>query len=377
MLRLLRLFGLIKKEFIHFYRDPVSMCLILYHFTACIVLCTYSFRFEVDTLPIAIYDSDQSQFSREIINKFLFSEYFTLHSYVSSYEKINDLMDSGAIKAAVIIPSNFTRYLKSDEPAIIQYACDASDANMAGQGVGYAKRIVADYSKNILMERLNKQGVVVNVMPGIDSRMRTFYSQEMDSVYFLVILHIVVAGLIGGLVLSSTAVVREKERGTIDQLMVTPARAFEFILAKAVAPLVIGLIATVFSFLVAVWFKVPIKGNVFTFFAFMGFFLIGNIGIGILVGSICANMLQAILLSYMIWFPGVAITGVIMPVENMIPFVQALGKGMPTTHFMVAANGIFQKGLGFAVLWPEALILLGIGSFLFMAGYFIMLKQWA
>jgi len=286
-------------------------------------------------------------------------------------------MDSNAVKAAIIIPSNFTRYLKSGEQASLQYACDASDANMAGQGVGYAKRIVADYSQNILIERLNKQGIIVKTMPGIDSRTRTLYTQEMDSIYFVVILHIVVAGLIGGLVLSSTAVVREKERGTIDQLMVTPVRAFEFIFAKALAPLIIGLLATVFSFLVAVWFNVPIKGSVFTFFAFMAFFLVGNIGIGILIGSICANMLQAILLSYMIWFPGVAITGVMLPVENMVPFVQVLGKAMPTTHFMIAANGIFQKGLGFSVLWPEALILLGIGSVLFMAGYFIMLKQWA
>jgi ABC-2 type transport system permease protein len=332
---------------------------------------------EIDTLPIAIYDSDQSQFSREIINKFLSTEYFELYSYVSSYKEISDLMDSNAIKAAIIIPSNFTRYLKSGEQASFQYACDASDANMAGQGVGYAKRIVADYSNNILMERLNKQGFVVKAMPGIDSRARTLYSQEMDSIYFVVILHIVVAGLIGGLVLSSTAVVREKERGTIDQLMVTPVRAFEFILAKALAPLAIGLLATVFSFLVAVWFKVPMKGNVFTFFAYMAFFLIGNIGIGILVGSICTNMLQAILLSYLIWFPGVAITGVLLPVENMKPFIQILAQGIPTTHFMVAANSIFQKGMGFSVLWPEALILLLIGSVLFMAGYFIMLKQWA
>ena len=374
---MLRLLGLIKKEFIHFYRDPVSMALILYHFTACIVLCTYAFRFEIDTLPISIYDSDQSQSSRDLVTKFLSTEYFTLHSYVSSYDEINDLMDSNTIKAAIIIPSTFTRYLKAGEQASLQYVCDASDANMAGQGVGYAKRIVADYSNNILMERLNKQGLIVKTMPGVDSRVRTFYSQEMDSVYFLVILHIVVAGLIGGLVLSSTALVREKERGTIDQLMVTPARAFEFILAKAIAPLVVGLLATVFSFLVAVWFHVPIKGSVLTFFAYMAFFLIGNIGIGILVGSICVNMLQAILLSYMIWFPGVAITGVLMPVENMMPFVQVLAKIMPTTHFMVAANSIFQKGSGFAVLWPEALILLGIGSVLFMAGYFIMLKQWA
>ena len=264
----------------------------------------------------------------------------------------------------------------ADEPVTIQCICDASDANQAGQGIGYAKRILADYNKNILINRLNKQGIVVKKLPGIDSRLRTFFSQEMDSIYFVVILHIVVAGLIGGLVLSSTAIVREKERGTIDQLLVTPVSAFEFVLAKTIAPLSIGLIATVFSFLVAVWFGVPCRGNVFTFFAYMAFFLIGNIGIGILVGSICANMLQAILLSYVIWFPGVALTGLLLPVENMIPFCQILGQAMPTTHFMVAANGIFQKSAGFAVLWPEALILNGTGIALFLAGYYIMRRQW-
>ena len=371
-----RLFSLIEKEFIHFYRDPVSMALILYHFTACIVLCGYCFVFETDHLPIVIYDSDQTKSSRELVLKFLSTEYFDLYKYVSSYDEVQKLMDSGEIKCGLIIPSDFTRRLKANESAHIQYVCDAADANQAGQGVGYAKRILSNYNRNILIKRLNKKGILIKEMPGIDSRLRTFFSQEMDSIYFVFILHVVVAGLIGGLVLSSTAIVREKERGTIDQLMVTPARAFEFILAKAIAPLVIGLLATVFSFLVAVWFKVPIKGSVLTFFCYMAFFLIGNIGIGILVGSICVNMLQAILLSYVIWFPGIALTGMIMPVENMIPFCQILGKAMPTTHFMVAANSIFQKNVGFAVLWPEALILVGTGIFFLMAGYLVMLRQW-
>ena len=325
---------------------------------------------------MVIYDSNQTKFSRELITKFISTEYFDLHSYASDYKDTKKAVDNGSAKVALIIPPNFSRRLMANEPVSIQYVCDASDANQAGQGIGYAKRIVADYNKNILIKRLNRQGIVVKNLPGVDSRLRTFYSQEMDSIYFVVILHIVVAGLIGGLVLSSTAIVKEKERGTIDQLMVTPARAFEFVLAKTIAPLAIGLIATVFSFLVAVWFGVPCKGNVFTFFAYMAFFLIGNIGIGVLVGSICSNMLQAILLSYVIWFPGVAMTGLIMPVENMIPFCQLLGKAMPTTHFMVAANAIFQKNAGFAILWPEALILNGIGISLFLAGYYIILRQW-
>ncbi|MCD6223963.1 MAG: ABC transporter permease [Deltaproteobacteria bacterium] len=340
------------------------------------ILCGYSFRFEIDYLPIAIYDSDHTKFSREMITKFTSTEYFKLDRYISSYDELKNMLDNGSIKTAIVIPAGFSRRLMAGEPAKIQYICDAGDANMAGQGVGYAKMVMADYNKNVLIERLNKRGIAVKDLPGIDSRMRTFYSQEMDSIYFVVVLHIVVAGLIAGLVLSSVAIVREKERGTIDQLMVTPATAFEFILAKAIAPLVVGLIATVFSFLTVVWFGVPLKGNVITFFIYMAFFLIGNIGTGILIGSICQNMLQAILLSYLTWFPGIALTGIIMPVENMIPFVQVLGKAMPTYHFLNASNAIFQKGVGFAVLWPEALFLLGIGLALFMAGYFIMLRQW-
>ncbi len=312
-----------------------------------------------------------------MVIKFISTEYFKLYSYASSYSAATDLIEDGSVKSALIIPTGFANALKSDKKAKIQYLCDAGDANMAGQGVGHAKRIIADYNKNIIINRLNKKGIIIKDFPGIDSRLRTFYSQEMDSVYFLVILHIVVAGLIAGLVLSSVAIVREKERGTIDQLMVTPAKAFEFILAKAIAPLIIGLLATVFSFLVAVWFNVPVKGSVITFFAFMLFFLIGNVGIGVLVGSICQNMLQAILLSYAVWFPGVAITGLLLPMENMKPFVQFLGNLLPTTHFLIAANGIFQKAIGFAELWPEALILVGTGVGLFAAGYYIMLREWA
>lgn len=323
-----------------------------------------------------VYDSNQSKVSRELIEKFVSTEEFDLKSYVSDYKELKQKMDSGEAKCALVIPSDFSRRLRSGESTNIQYICDAADANLAGQGIGYSKKIVADYNNKLLIKHLNKKGIIITEMPGIKNNVRTFYSQEMDSIYFVVLLHIVVAGLIGGLVLSSTAIVREKERGTIDQLMVTPLTPFEFALAKTIAPLIIGLVATIFSFFVTVWFGVPCKGSVITFFIFMAFFLIGNIGIGVLVGSICSNMLQAILLSYVIWFPGIAITGLIMPVENMIPALQVLGNCMPTTHFMIAVNGIFQKNVGFAILWPQALELLGTGIVLFVLGTYILHRQW-
>jgi len=366
-----RLLGLIKKEFIHFYRDPVAMCLILYHFTACIVLCGYCFLFDADHLRTVIYDMNRTVASRDLIQSFLSTEYFDLDSFATCMADVKKRLDSSKARVALVIPPEFTRNLAEGRPAPVQFITDGSDANQAGQGLGFAKRIVGILNQKIIVERLNSKGITVSHLPGINNQLRTLYNQELESVYFVVIFHIVLAGLIGGLILSSTAVVREKERGTIDQLMVTPTRSWEILVAKTVAPITIGLIATVFSFLVVLWFNVPCRGNPLTFFAYMGFFLIGTTGIGICIGCICQNMLQAILLSFAVWFPGCCITGIITPLENMSPFLQKIAQVIPTTHFNIAANGIFQKGIGFSVLWPEALKLLGTGTVILAIGCFL------
>lgn len=367
----MRLLGLIKKEFIHFYRDPVSMVLILYHFTACIILCGYCIVFEVGHLPVVVYDMNRTKTSRDLIQRFLSTEYFDLDSYATSTANIQRRLDSGRARSAVIIPPQFSRQLNEGRKAQIQYICEATDANQAGQGIGFAKRIIGDYNKTLLLEKLNRDGSVISALPGIDCQVRTLYNQEMDEIYFIVLIHIVVAGLIGGLILSSTAFVREKERGTIDQLLVTPVKTWEFITAKITAPFTISMIATVFSFLIVCWFDVPCKGSIITFFVFMGLFLLSTVGTGILIGSVSSNMLQAIMLSFAVWFPGIAMTGMLTPFENMSPFCQKMGLCMPATHFTLAANSIFQKSLGFAVLWPQAVILIGTGILMLLLGGYV------
>jgi len=371
-----RLWGLVKKEYIHFYRDPVAMLLILYFFTACIILCGYCFRFDAEHLHTVIYDMNRTLTSRDIIQKFLSTEYFDLDCFATSMADVKKRLDSGKARVALVIPPEFTRNLAGGRPASLQFICDGGDANQAGQGVGFAKRIIGDLNRKIIVERLSSQGIAVSQIPAIDGRVRILYNQELKSVYYVVIYHIVLAGLIGGLILSSTAVVREKERGTIDQILVTPTRSWELLIAKTVAPLTIGLIATVFSFLTVFWFEVPCRGNPLTFFAFMGFFLISTTGIGILIGSICQNMLQAILLSVATMFPLIFLGGVITPLENLPPVLQKIAQFQPLTHFMIAANGIFQKGNGFSVLWPEALKLLIMGGGFLLAGCIIARRQW-
>ena len=370
-----RLRGLIKKEFIHFYRDPVAMALIVYHFTACIILCGYCWIAEITCLHTVVYDMNRTAISRELVERFLSTEYFDLESSVTSMEEVGKRLDSGKARIALIIPPEFTRRLGEGRPASIQFIADGSDANQAGQAIGFAKRIVATYNQKIILERLNSQGMVASHLPGIDGRLRTVFNQGMEGVYYVVIFHIVVAGLIGGLILSSTALVREKERGTIDQLMVTPTRSWEILAAKTLAPMIVALIATVFSFLVVWWFHVPCRGNPLTFFAFMWLFLIGSTGLGICVGAICRNMVQAILLSVVVWFAGICPSGIITPLQNLKPFLQKIAQVIPTTHFHIAANGIFQKGLGFAVLWSEAVKLVGIGSAFMAIGCFLAWRQ--
>ena len=371
-----RLVGLIKKEFIHCYRDPVAMLLLLYFFTVCIVMCGYCFVFDAHHLRTVIYDMDRTAISRDFIQGFLSTEYFELDSYATAMADVRKRLNSGKARVAVIIPPDFSRNIAEGSSAPVQFISDCSDANLAGQGVGFAKRITSTYNQKIILARLNSQGTAISLLPGINNQLRTFFNQAMVGVYYVVIYHIVVAGLIGGLVLSSTALVREKERGTIDQLLVTPIHSWELLIAKTIAPLTIGLIATVFSFLVVFWFDVPCKGNPFTFFVFMGFFLLGITGIGIIIGCVCKNMLQAILLSFAIWFPGVTVTGIISPLENMLPFMQKIAYIMPTTHFNVVANGIFLKGNGFSILWPQALILIGIGIGSLTFGCFLAWRQW-
>lgn len=371
-----RVAGLVKKEFIHFYRDPIVVGIIFYHFIVCIILCGYSFLLEAKHLQLVVYDMSRTQESRELANRFLVTEYFYLDRYANSMEEVQQRLDGSGARAALIIPADFSRELAKGRRVDVQYITDGSNANQSGQGMGYVNGIVADFNRKVTLEHLNRAGTLAASLPGIANEVRPIYNQGLREVDFTVVSHIMVAGIIGGLLLSGTAVVREKERGTIDQLLVTPTSSFELLLAKALAPLMICLIATVFSFLVVAWFGVPLRGSVLVFFAFMTLFLISMIGIGILIGSICNNTLQVVLLSYVVWFPATFLSGVATPVENMLPFMQGIASVFPTTPFLVAINGIFQKGLGFFDLWSEALRLIVIGGVLFSLGAWITRRQW-
>ncbi len=371
-----RVAGLIKKEFIQFFRDKVVVGLIFYHFVVCVVLCAYSFLFLSENIKLVIYDMCRTEQSRELIDRFQHTEAFALYGHAENMGEVRRLLNGGLARAALIIPAEFSRELAKGGHADVQFIADASDANQAGQSVGYASKIVAAFNRDVTLVRLNREGTPVKSLPGVSDAVRPIYNQGLREVNFVVISHILVAGVIGGLMLASTAIVREKERGTIDQLLVTPTRSIELLLAKMLAPLMICLIATVFSFLIVAWFQVELKGSIFVFFIFMALFLTSMIGIGALIGCLCNNTLQAILLSFVVWFPAVFLCGVATPVENMLPFMRAIAAVFPTTPFMDATNAIFAKGQGFFALWREALRLILTGGILLSLGAWVTWRQW-
>ncbi len=369
--------SLVKKEFIHFFRDPIVAGLIFYHFTVCIVLCGYSFLLEAHHINVTVYDMDRSSMSREFTDQFFSTSYFDLDSRVNDMSQVKAKIDTGEAQAALIIPASFSRNIKDGRGGDVQYIADGADANLAGQGVGHATAIINDINRQLTLDNLRREGQKIDSLPGINNQVRPLYNQGIQEVYHVVISHILVAGIIGGLILSSTAVVREKQLGTIDQLLVTPLSTFKLLLAKSVAPMIICLFATSFSFLIVFWFHVPFKGSILAFLTFTVLFLSSMVGIGILIGTICNNMLQSILLSFVVWFPFAFLSGVITPVENLIPAIHAISNAIPATHFMMAANAIFQKEeVGFFDLWPQFTNLLLTATLLFSLGAGLTWRRW-
>jgi len=369
--------NLVKKEFIHFFRDPIVAGLIFYHFTVCIVLCGYSFLLEAQHFKVSVYDMNRSSVSREFTEQFFANDYFQLDIQANNMSELRARVDTGDAQAALIIPANFSRNIRDGLGGDVQYISDGSDANLAGQGVGYAASIIKEINRKLTLDSLKSKGIRTDLLPGIYNQVRPLYNQGIHEVYYVVISHILVAGIIGGLILSSTAVVREKQLGTIDQLLVTPLSTFKLLLSKSVAPLIICLIATSFSFLVVYWFGVPFKGNILAFLIFQVLFLSSMVGIGILIGTICNNMLQTILLSFLVWFPFSFLSGIITPVENLIPAVRAISDVFPSTHFMDASNAIFQKKeTEFLDLWPQFISLTLTAILLFSLGAGITWRRW-
>ncbi|MBI3772747.1 MAG: ABC transporter permease [Gammaproteobacteria bacterium] len=351
-----RVWALIRKELIQFLRARAMLLLILYLYTAEVLMCTYAMSFDVRNLATVFLDNDRSVASRQLQQDFSHSEYFRITHSAGTEDELASLLDRGAVLAAVIIPPGFAQHLVLGEPAQVQLLLDGATANTASVAHGYAQRIV----QNFALEKGGHAGME----PPVVHRPRVWYNSELDYRHFMVLSMMSLAGMLVGVITAAAGIVREKEAGTIEQLLVTPASAAELILAKMVPPLLVGLMALFPSLAVAAAVGVPLRGSLLLFLLSSALFLSSSMGIGIMVATVTQTLQQALLVSFLVLFPVLFLSGTIVPLESMPLALQYLSEASPLRHYMEVVLGLFLKGVGIEVLWPRLLAMFAIGVLL-------------
>ena len=365
LLRALR--PVIIKEFRQIRRDPTSLGMLLVLPAGLIVLVGYALNFDVKHIPLAVFDQDRSSDSRAYLEKFSHTEYFDVRSVVSSYGEIEKLFLDGDAKVAIVVPTTFSRDLAAGREAQVQILVDGSDANTAGQAVGNATRITADYSSRLVAAAFTKMGVRASVP--IDFEPRIWYNPDLLSSKFLV------PGLIGfilvltAVISTSLTVVREKERGTMEQIMVSPLQPAHVILGKTIPYLAISLVeATVILILGYLLFDIEIRGSILLLYAAIITIVIGALGQGVLISTITDSQQVAFMISVLSsLLPSFLLSGFVFPVSNMPVVLQIVSNLAVNKFFLVVVRSVMLKGVGFGAVWEQfvfmiifATVMLGI-----------------
>lgn len=353
--------ALVRKELIQFLRARFMLALIFYLYTIEVIMCTFAMSFDVRNLPTVFADFARTRESRQLLQDFSRSGYFRIVHLASRDDEVAARLDRGEALAAIIVPPEFSRRLAQGEPAAVQLLLDGSNANSASVAQGYAQRIV----HNFAMARVPPGDAAA---PPVVLAPRVWYNSELDYRYFMVLSMMSLAGMMVSVITAAAGVVREKESGTMEQLLVTPATSAELIAAKMTPPLLVGLAALFPSLLIALLVGVPLRGSVALFMLFSTVFLLSGMGIGILVATISDTLQQALLVSFLILFPLLFLSGTVVPIESMPRAVQYLAELSPLRHYMDAVLGLFLKGVGMDVLWPRLAAMAAIGAVLLAVG---------
>lgn len=357
-----RLKAIIKKEFIQIKRDKASLGIIVMMPLMMMFLFGYAVRTNVDHISVAILDQDKSAQSREIIDSFRESTFFDFNYYVNSQREVSALIDGGKVKAGLVIPANFQRDLKRNRSPQVQFVVDGSDPTVARTAMNTARILAQQEAMQLRTGYLEQRGVSLDNVPGIDFRPQVWFNPELDSIKFNI------PGLIGlimqniTVMLTAFALVRERERGTLEQLIVTPIKPGELIIGKLVPYVLIGFIDVLLVLTVGVfWFNVSVKGSVISLLSQSLVFLTVALGLGLLISTVAKTQLQAMQMTVLLILPSVILSGFIFPREAMPLPIRILGSFIPLTYFLEILRGVILKGIGLEYLWRNLIILLIFG----------------
>jgi ABC-2 type transport system permease protein len=371
-----RLIVIIKKEFIHIIRDPRTLSLVIIMPVMMLFLLGYAVTGDIQDIPMAVADLSLTDTSRLFIQRFPNSGYFKINHYVYSEDEIIELMDSGAIQAGLIIPEDFSRNITTNGASAILFVIDGSNPTIAQTAQLATETISQAASQEILIKRLGALITGDSINLPINASLRFFYNPNMKRMNFMIPGLVAAILQVQTLLLTAFSIVREREQGTLEQLIVTPLKSWELMLGKILPFVLIAYINLGLTLIVgAIWFKVPVVGSMLLLIILSGLFLLGSLGLGVLISNISRTQMQAMYLASFIMLPTFILSGFMFPRDNMPWLVYQSGYLLPVTYFLEIVRGIIIKGVGIEYLWPSVWPMAVFSLMVFFISVFLFRKH--
>lgn len=361
-----------RKEIQHIFRDRATFILVLITPTVVLLLMTYALAVNIEHVPLAVLDYDQSPTSRAFIQRITAGKDLDLHAQVDSIAEIEDLLIQGQVKAAVIISPDFSRDLLSLRGIDLQVIIDGTEPESGGFAVEHIGWRAEAFANEILADQFQMQGIPLESLQPIDLRVQAWFNPGLKPIIDLV------PGLIS-IVLGFPALTvaltlaREYEHSTMEQLLVSPIKRTDLLLGKIIPYILVGLLNVMLIPIFAIlWFRVPFHGNFLIFIALSAIFLFAELSMGMVIGVFMKSQSAALAMSFLVvLFPGFFLTGIFFPIASMPEIARLESMFLPGTHYAIITRGVFLTGIGLETLWPNAVMLLIIGAvFILVASLF-------
>ncbi len=363
---ILRIIGLVKKEFLALFSDKKSRTVVIIPPIVQLIIFGYAATYDLENVPFAVYNEDKGSLSRELTARFEGSRNFHKIAQISNNEKVRELIDQREILLSLHIGQDFTQSVLTGKPASVQVIVDGRNSNTAMIALNYARAILMDFSR----ELMRKQGI------GTESavlKIRAWYNPNLESRWFIVPGIMGVLTLLVAIIVTALSVAREREQGTFDQLLVTPMTTVEILIGKSLPGLIISFLeGSLILVLALLWFKIPFRGNLLYLYTGLFVFLFSAVGVGLMISSLAVTQQQGLLGAFIFMVPAVILSGFTTPIENMPIVVQKITLLNPMRFFMVVLRGAFLEDAPFLLFlrqyWPMALIglvTLSAAAFLF------------
>lgn len=353
-----RLRSLIRKEFIQILRDPRTLILVLIIPIMQLILLGYSATNDVRNVPLAVFDQDRGSAARALLDSYRAADYFRIAYDVDSESALRDLIDRGLARAGLIIPPDYTRQIDGHGSAQIAFVLDGSDPTIAATSLSAAQFIAQQHATEILDERLARSGITATLKAPLHVLTQVWYNPDLISAFYMI------PGVIGMIlyaltsILTASAIVRERERGTIEQLIVTPIRPWELVVGKILPYVILAILNTLEVIAIGHWwFDVPIRSSLTLILAISGLFLLSSLGIGLMASSIANTQQEAMLTVWMTLLPSIFLSGFFFPLEAMPKVLNWISYIFPLRYYLVIIRSLMIKGVSWQAIQGETLAL--------------------